>query len=453
MGNTNQNQSESKLKNIHTIVVTVGAIVAMIGVIAGVLFGIYDRRLKADSNPSPQPIPNITTTNTTTTTQTTTTAIEIDNADDFEYTIKNNEVTIVKYIGNDSNVIIPSIIDGYPVTIIGEEAFWEYEKLENMNIPNSVTTIEARAFDKCIGLTSVDIPNSVTDIGDWSFSHCDKLKSITLGTGVNNIGVGAFYASAIKNITIPNCVTTIGKLTFSRCVNLISISIPNSVEYIGDEIFDVCTNLSRIDVSTDNNTYSSVDGILYNKNQTMLIRYPEGKKEAIYDIPCSVTTIDGRAFGWCKNLMKINADVNSINYSSIDGVLFNKEQTVLIKYSEGRAETSYDIPNSIIRIESRAFGGTKLTNINIPYGVTSIGYSALSGCNITSLEIPESVERIEDCAFWGCRNLVSVTIPSSVIQIQGKHVFYDCPNVVIYGYTGSEAERYATDNSIRFVPL
>ena len=191
-------------------------------------------------------------------------------------------------------------------------------------IPNSVTSIGSYAFSGCNNLTSITIPNSVTSIGSYAFSGCDNLTSIT----------------------IPNSVTSIGSYAFSDCYNLTSITIPNSVTSIDYDAFYRCTNLTSITVDIENKSYSSENGILFNKDKTEIIRYSPGKNDSSYTIPNSVTNIGSYAFSDCYNL------------------------------------TSVTIPNSVTSIGGYAFSGCdNLTSITIPNSVTSIGIYAFRNCD------------------------------------------------------------------------
>jgi len=205
--------------------------------------------------------------------------------------------------------------------------------------------------------------------------------------------------------------TSIPNNAFQLCTNLTGIIIPNSVTSIGTGVFDGCTSLSIIDVDADNNAYSSQNGLLYNKDKTILIRYPEGKTGSTFTIPNGVTSIgDGAfsdctrltsvtipdivtsigngAFAGCTSLTTINVDVGNSTYSSQDGVLYNKAKTVLIQYLAGKIGSTFTIPDSVTSIQGNAFDGcTSLTSVIIPDSVTSIGYGA----------------------FWGCTNLTSIT--------------------------------------------
>ncbi len=279
-------------------------------------------------------------------------------------------------------------------------------KTEISAIPNSVTAIGNKAFKNCIGLTSITIPNSVTTIGDQAFAGCSGLTSIALPNSVTAIENKAFYGCHnLTTVTIPNSIKTIGDETFRSCGSLTSITIPNSVTFIGQNAFLECRSLDSINVNAENIVYSSIEGVLYNKNLSTLIRCPDTRTE-ISSIPTTVTTIGDWAFYGC------------INFESIT------------------------IPNSVETIGNRAFGLCNLTSVTIPNSVTSIGKRAFFGCySLTSVTIPNSVTCIGDSAFNWCMHLDSITIPHSVTFI-GQNAFSG--GVIKYIHVDPENTTYSS---------
>ena len=155
------------------------------------------------------------------------------------------------------------------------------DKLEVV-LPKSLKEIGGYAFYRCYNLVSVNIPDSVTSIGEYAFDGCN-----------------------LTSITIPNSVTSIRKGAFYSCKSLTSITIPNSVTSIGEYAFYGCKSLTSINVDVNNPNYCSIDGVLFDKNQTTLIKYPRGKQGASYIIPNSVTSIGNSAFSGCDALTSV----------------------------------------------------------------------------------------------------------------------------------------------------
>ena len=298
---------------------------------------------------------------------------------------------------------------------------------KSYNIPDSVTSIGDGAFIDCTSLTSVTIPDSVTSIGWYAFSGCTSLTNITIPSSVTEIGGSTFSGcTSLTSIMIPNGVTSIGYEAFYDCSSLTSITIPNGVMYIGQYAFESCTSLTTIDVEIGNNNYTSVNGVLFNKGKTELICYPAGKTDKSYNIPDSVTSIGDGAFIDCTSL------------------------------------TSVTIPDSVTSIGWYAFSGcTSLTNITIPSSVTEIGGSTFSGCtSLTSIMIPNGVTSIGDYAFYGCSSLTNITIPNGVMYIDNYAFGYyfdngykKIDNFKIYCYSGTAGEQYAKENDFDYVLL
>ena len=228
-------------------------------------------------------------------------------------------------------------------------------------------------------------------------------------------------------------VTSIGGDAFRNCTKLTSIEIPNSVTSIGERVFNSCENLASINVAEGNSKYSSEDGVLFNKDKTEFMRYPEGKADKEYTIPDSVTRIGDGAFYGCTSLASIVIpnSVTSIGVSAFYGCT---------------SLTSINIPNSVTSIGEGAFGNcTKLTSIEIPNSVTSIGNSAFNGCtSLASVDIPNSVTSIDRYAFQGCTSLASIDIPNSVTSI-GEVAFYGCTSLTSIDIPNSvtSIDRYA----------
>ena len=201
-----------------------------------------------------------------------------------KHEVKDSAVTITgRVIEPSGSLIIPSRIEGKPVTIIGLGAFLFCKSLTSITIPDSVTSIGDLCFASCAGLTSIAIPDSVTSIGNEAFRSCKQLTSITIG----------------------NSVTSIGDYAFSGCDSLTSITIPDSVTSVGGGAFGSCSVLTTIEVGVENVNYTEANGVLFNTEMTLLHTYPAGRTAANYVIPDSVTSIVEAAFSDCRDLTSI----------------------------------------------------------------------------------------------------------------------------------------------------
>ena len=207
------------------------------------------------------------------------------------------------------------------VTSIGGSAFSGCTSLVEITIPDSVTEIGSSAFSGCTSLSKVDLPKDLTMIEAYTFSGCSSLESIIIPEGVTAIGTwseyeNTYYGSSfsgcksLKEIVIPDSVTAIGGSAFSNCISLESITIGSEVESLGDEWIASCRRLENITVSPENKTYSSVDGVLFNKDKSELSAYPIGNKRSSYTIPDGVEKIGKKAFYGCRYIESLTIPVS-----------------------------------------------------------------------------------------------------------------------------------------------
>ena len=324
-------------------------------------------------------------------------------------------------------------------------------KTGSVNIQNSVSTIRDAAFCNCSKIINVTVPDSVTEIGEEAFqechticcnkgsaaeryaivndipyriinitdeSKCNTSKSDSVQSDMNRpLGfqqntdpipsspITDFIIESIDGdcvltgykgkggaVRIPDGVTIIGENAFKDCSTLTSLSIPASVKYTETEWF-FCKNLESVFVDSENSIICSIDGLLYFKDQTMLLLCPKSRSGVI-TIPNGVSEIGGSAFSFCMNL---------------EGVI-------------------------------------------IPQSVTEIGDCAFASSGITSITVPNSVTSIGKMAFSYCENLSSITVLGDRVEF-GDMVFEGCDGLTVNGNINSTAERYAQQYGIAFNPI
>ncbi len=311
----------------------------------------------------------------------------------FQYTATATEVTITRYPGNLGGILtVPATINGLPVTTIGSGAFDNCPFLISITLPTSVRTLGTSAFRGCSGLTSFSISSSVTFISGNVFSGCSKLTSISVssfnpqyssldGILYNKSRTSLIAIPEAKSgaIVLPSTLATIGASSTHNCSKITSVIIPGSVTSILSH-FASCRMLANITVDPANPNYSSRDGMLYNKDFTTLFRVPGAKTGKV--VVEEGTTVVG-AF--------------STAYS-VEEVVLPASTTAIADYMFDDCE--------------------KLRAFVIPSGVTSIGRFAFRFCHsLEEIIIPESVQSIGTYAFRSCFSLKRVRLPSHLTVI------------------------------------
>lgn len=272
------------------------------------------------------------------------------------------------------------------------------EYISTLVIKPGATSIGKAAFNGCSGLTDVSIPDSVTDIGSGSFGDCRGLTEITLPDGVTRIGSHAFSGcTGLTSIAIPNSLTVIEESVFFGCSGLTEVTIPNSVMTIEDSAFAYCEQLSGVVIPE---SVTSIGDFAFDQCAAM----------QSVTIPDSVASIGRGAFRDCSSMQSISVSSGNLNYCDKDGVLFNKDRTVVVAYPAGKTDETYEIPAGVTTIGELAFiHSVNLTSITIPDGVTSIGAAAFGDCFVlTTVTIPDSVAEIAWAAFYDDDGLSTV---------------------------------------------
>ena len=355
------------------------------------------------------------------------------------FTTNNGAITITKYTGPGGSVTIPDKTNGFPITTIGVDAFYNCNTLTNVTIGTNVTLIREFAFTSCAKLTNAVIGTNVTSIGSSAFRNCTSLTSVTIPSRVTSIGGFAFTGcSSLTAITVNTnnpAYSSLAGVLFNKSQttlvaypggNALGYSIPDSVTSIGDNAFYLCTKLTSAMIDTNVTTIGQSAFKFCNSLTNILI-------------PSNVTNIAGYAFSGCPSLTAITVDTNNPAYSSLAGVLFNRDQTTLVAFPGGKS-SSYSVPDSVTTIKDTAFAYSSLTSVTTGINVTNIEDMAFNSCgSLTTVTIPDTVTSMGYGVFGFCGSLSSVYVKGNAPNL-GGNVFFDDGATVYYlpGTTGWE---------------
>ncbi|MBR4305497.1 MAG: leucine-rich repeat protein, partial [Ruminiclostridium sp.] len=288
-----------------------------------------------------------------------------------------NCISIISYSGDEKDVVIPGKIDGKTVSAIDGKAFYRTD-VTSVVIPYGVSFVGYMAFGDCDKLVSVSLPDTLSEMGKYVFSGCDSLKNINLPQGLVNIGEFAFEnCKSLEEITVQS---PIHKFAFRGCNALKKVKLTKDVLYIEESAFVNCTSLQEIVLPE--NLYelqggafdgcTSLKSVYISKDLTDIGDcYPDEDEE--------VSTIVS-PFVNCTSLESVEVDPENDSLYSIDGVLFSREGNAIILYPEGKKDALYEIPEgtkvigSVSQAAYTVFEGNKyLETVQVPKSVIKIG--------------------------------------------------------------------------------
>lgn len=379
-----------------------------------------------------------------------------------------------KTINNYNYYYIPQSLRKVTITnetLIPYGAFYNCSMLEEIVINSGVTNIDTLAFSSCTNLKEITIPKSVTTLGANIFNECDLIIKGIPRSEAN------IYANKELIYFIPSDGSNPSKLdgdVFGTST-MWSLYEDGRLLFSGTMTpnFEYCDDAPWYKYESFISTAEFSNGITSIGKYTLgshIKKYNRLKKVVISD---TVSNINIDAFS-NSTIKEFAVDSGNENYSTDYGVLFDKNQTTLIKYNSGSEVSNYTIPKTVKTISNSAFeNANNLTSIEIANNVTSIGEYAFDNCSalesivlssnlktipygmffecisLKNINIPESVTTIEWYAFYNCENLEIIVIPKTVTKIHNS-VFDGCYNLTIHGYSKSTVQAYAQNNNIAF---
>ena len=328
-------------------------------------------------------------------------------------------------------------------------------------------------------ITSVVVKDGVTSVGDEMFSCLENLKSADIAGSVRYLGINAFNrCSQLTEVTLREGVQTLGHFLFQSCDALKTITLPASLTKV-DTAFAHCAGLESIAVAEGSASFSSVDGVLFDKAQTCLYRYPAARSGSSYQVPDTVTRIGQYAFLETAGLKSVGlpAGLSYIGESAFqssgltgisipDGVTFGGSvfykcaslsevslpaDLKSIPYGLFRncsALTSVTLPETLETIGENAFESSGLTGVIFPDSLKTISDWAFAYSRLQEVVIPESVTKIGDYAFSRSYSLNRLTVLNASCTL-GQNFFLDNYGE-LHGWAGSTAETYAAANGHAF---
>ena len=364
-------------------------------------------------------------------------------------------------------VVVPEQVEingaSYTVSAIGTQAFY-WSKATSLELPNTVTEIKRQGVYSCSNLVSVKLGTGLKVIGDYGFGSATSLTAIEFPEGLESIGGNAFFGcKSLSDVTFPSTLKSIGSSCFYKCAMTKAI-LPDALEDLGEKAFLYCANLKEVKLPSGLKAIKT--GAFYGTAMTE-IALPETLtsigEEAFYNAPlesinigANVAEIGGCAFSGTK-ITEFNVSSANNNFTTIDGILYTKDKTILTAFPSKGTATELVLPAECVGISNGAFDRTgikkvtlgnkfraidgfafcksQLAEINLPESLVYIGEQAFAGTNLTQVVLPSNLPLLQEAVFADCASLTSVTIPAAVTYV-ALRVFYNCSSLATVNCLG-----------------
>lgn len=333
---------------------------------------------------------------------------------------------------------------------IGYKALAANINIEHLVLPENIKKIYPKAFFNCINLCSITLPRNIENIGMCAFEGCSLLKKIEILDGLNYTVVDGMLIDKVNKkvlrvendnskstIKIVNNVSTICKKAFdyspAKC-----ISIPNSINMIEENAFFFTQSLERFEVASNNRNYRAIDGVLHNQTASLLVKYPQGRKDIAYYLEDTVEEIGIQAFSFVQNLQNVTFTGNLKRIG-------NKAFEYCISIENILLSENIEI------IGDKAFQYCEsMRSILLSRNMKEIGDCAFYNCvSLETINIPRSVKKIGNFAFANCKKLKTIMIQDNISFI-GDGAFVGCEKVEIFIRNNLYVETYCHSRGIKF---
>lgn len=313
------------------------------------------------------------------------------------------------------------------ITEIGRWAFTHCTRLTEVRLPSTVTTIGDAAFYGCTAITTIDLPTNLQEIGVWAFAECSRLREVTLPSTVRTIGDGAFsFCQALKGIYVEA-----GNRDFASTDGvLMNKSRTTVVAYPGGRGGDYALPATTDSIATQ---------AFYGSNALESVT-----------LPAKLPSVGSNQFVFCDRLKAIQVDRNNNSLAAQDGVLFSKDHTQIVCFPNAKGGT-YSVPDGVTRLTHGPFlGSSSLTGIDIPLSVRTIDDWTFLGCHgLTTVNLPYMLTKIGKQAFSDCTALKTIICNGQPVATEGFEAA-TLANATVYVPKGSKDDYLGTQGWAQF---
>ena len=254
------------------------------------------------------------------------------------------------------------------MTEIAQDTFFGCASLSHILLPEGLVSIKQGAFKSCWTMPTINIPESVEYIGKYAFDNCQSIEQIVIPSRVTVIEEGTFFGClALKDVVLHDQITSIGAIAFTNCYSLERITLPSSLIFMGSDIFNNCGQLLEVVVPSGVKAINSRAFVACISLTNI-------------SLPASIESISFDAFDYCNSLVNVSIDESNPRYYSDNGVIYDKKENMIFRYSMGKTGESFTIPD----------------------GIEIIGFGSFAGVDssLKYLIIPSSVKEVKDYAFY-----------------------------------------------------